>query len=247
MRNKWVIGNWKMNPNAEDAKSLFESINSTNYKSDVKVGIAPPSVYLASFLDKKNENLNVGSQNVHFESNGAFTGELSVSILESLNADICLVGHSERRAMFGETDEIVRKKVEALLSSNVTPIFCVGEELSHRKDGKHLEWVYAQVRSVLEGLKLNSAQDIVVAYEPVWAIGTGEVANEAQIDEMHAHIRKLLTNLFPDFGADISILYGGSCKPENAKSIFEVADVDGALVGGASLKADSFEGIINAL
>tara|TARA_R110001592_G_scaffold237306_12_gene496417 strand:- start:17686 stop:18417 length:732 start_codon:yes stop_codon:yes gene_type:complete len=242
--NKWVIGNWKCNVTAEEASILVTEL--INIESTCNVGIAPPAVYLG-LVANADENLHVGLQNISERGNGAFTGEISVEIANSLNAQFALVGHSERRELFNETDEVVRAKVEACLVGELLPVMCIGESLEVREKKQHLPLLYAQVRSVFEGLKLDSADDIVLAYEPIWAIGTGKIPTLDEIEEVHVYLQNLLEELHPGIGGQIPILYGGSVKPNNAKEIFSVPAVSGALVGGASLDSQSFIQIIEGI
>lgn len=242
---KWIIANWKCNVEANEAKQLAKACN--NIKSDnCEVGIAAPNIYLSE-LAKENANVHFGVQTISHLGEGAFTGEVSVDLVKSAGANFAIVGHSERREIFNENDELIRHKVEACLNGNLMPVLCVGESLSVRENKQHLPLMYAQIRSVFEGLKLNSANDIVVAYEPVWAIGTGKIPTLQEIEEVHLYIQNLLEELHPNLGKNIAILYGGSVKPNNASDIFKTRGVSGALVGGASLKADSFSKIIAAI
>lgn len=241
--NKWVIGNWKCNVAADEASILVTEL--INIESECLVGIAPPAVYLG-LTANADENLLVGLQNISEKGNGAFTGEVSIEIANSLNAQFALVGHSERRELFQETDELVKAKVKACLAGELLPVMCIGESLEVRESKQHLPVLYAQVRSVFEGLELESADDIVLAYEPIWAIGTGKIPSLSEIEEVHVYLQQLLEELHPGIGANIPILYGGSVKPDNAKEIFSVPAVSGALVGGASLDSQSFIQIIQS-
>ena len=242
--NKWVIGNWKCNVTANEASILVTEL--INIEANCQVGIAPPAVYLG-LTANADENLKVGLQTISERGNGAFTGEISVDIANSLNAQFALVGHSERRELFNETDEMVRAKVEACLEGELLPVMCIGEPLDVREKKQHLPLLYAQVRSVFEGLKLESAEDIILAYEPIWAIGTGKIPTLEEIEEVHLYLQNLLEELHPGIGGQIPILYGGSVKPGNAKEIFAVPSVSGALVGGASLDSQSFIQIIQSI
>lgn len=242
---KWVIGNWKCNVLASDAHKLVDEIK-TIESENCSIGIAPPALYVGG-LANTTDHIKLGLQDVSEKGNGAFTGEISVELAKSLSCDFSLVGHSERRELFNENDELIRQKTEACLKGGVMPVLCVGESLETRESKQHLPWIYAQIRSVFENLPISSASDIIVAYEPVWAIGTGKIPTLAEIEEVHAYIQQLLAELHPSFGADIAILYGGSVKPDNAKQIFSVKAVSGALVGGASLDSNSFKSIIDAI
>jgi triosephosphate isomerase len=248
-RRKFVCGNWKMHKTAPEAvalvKELAAGVAEASGGGKVQVAVAPPftSLYpVASAL--AGTDIELAAQDVHWEAQGAFTGEVSAAML----ADACcthgIVGHSERRQLFGETDEGVRKKVGALLGANLQPIVCVGETLAEREANRTLEVVERQVRGGLQGLSPEQLTRITVAYEPVWAIGTGKTATAAQAQEVHAAIRKLLRELGGAVGDQMRIQYGGSVKPENAAELMSQPDVDGALVGGASLKAKDFLGIV---
>jgi len=243
-----VAGNWKMNKNATETAELIRAVAADMGNTDTRVMVAPPSINLAVAADAaKNTNIKVAAQNMHFAESGAFTGEISASMLLHLGIDHVILGHSERRSIFGETDELLAKKVDAALANNMTIIFCFGEELHDRKNDIHFEVVKNQLTEGLFHLDSKSWQNIILAYEPVWAIGTGETASPEQAQEMHAFIRKTLTDKYDAALAEnISILYGGSVKPGNAKDIFSKPDVDGGLIGGAALKADDFLAIVRS-
>ena len=246
MRRNIVAGNWKMNLNHDDSTRLIDEINTSEIHSDAELIVAPPSVYLSSFNNKQH-HFSLSAQNIHFEENGAFTGEISAEMLSSLNINYAIVGHSERRSLFHETDEIIFKKVESLLKYNLTPIFCCGESKKEREEGRAFDVVSNQLNYLLLELKEYQIKKIIIAYEPVWAIGTGLTASPDDAQKMHKHIRELLTNQFSRKTAEnISILYGGSCKPDNAKDIFSQDDIDGGLIGGASLDCNSFLSIANS-
>ena len=243
-----VAGNWKMNKNAAETTELIEAIAKGMGDSSAKVMVAPPFVNLAAAADSaKNSNIIVAAQNMHFADSGAFTGEVSASMLLHLGIDHVILGHSERRAIFAEGDALLAKKVDTALGQNMTVIFCFGEELHDRKNDIHFEIVKNQLSEGLFHLEANNWQHIILAYEPVWAIGTGETASPEQAQEMHAFIRKTLTERYDqDLAASVSILYGGSVKPGNARDIFSKSDVDGGLIGGASLNADDFLAIVES-
>ena len=246
MRRNIVAGNWKMNLNHDDSTRLIDEINTSEIHSDAELIVAPPSVYLSSFNNKQH-HFSLSAQNIHFEENGAFTGEISAEMLSSLNINYAIVGHSERRSLFHETDEIIFKKVESLLKYNLTPIFCCGESKKEREEGRAFDVVSNQLNYLLLDLKEDQIKKIIIAYEPVWAIGTGLTASPEDAQKMHKHIRELLANQFSRKTAEnISILYGGSCKPDNAKDIFSQDDIDGGLIGGASLDCNSFLSIANS-
>ena len=246
MRRNIVAGNWKMNLNHPDSTRLIDEINTSEIHSDTELIVAPPSIYLSSF-NKKQHHFSLSAQNIHFEENGAFTGEISAEMLSSLNINYAIVGHSERRSLFHETDEIIFKKVESLLKYKVTPIFCCGELKEEREEGKAFEVVSNQLNNLLTHLNEDQIKKVIIAYEPVWAIGTGLTASPEDAQKMHQHIRGSIADQFSiETAENISILYGGSCKPENAKDIFSQDDIDGGLIGGASLDCKSFLSIANS-
>jgi len=247
MRKKIVAGNWKMNLNRKAAFQLIETIDSLKFSNNVEVIIAPPSIYLESFLGKV-KNFNISSQDVSANDNGAYTGEFSAAMLSSLSLKYSIVGHSERRLYHGETEEMIFNKAKQLLKSNMSPIYCCGELLEDRKSENHFKVVASQLQPLLDNLNSDELEKLIIAYEPVWAIGTGLTAKPSDAQDMHSYIRALIKKKFSSSIADqISILYGGSCKPNNAKELFSMEDVDGGLIGGASLDADSFSAIINSL
>lgn len=237
-----------MNKNAAETAELIGAISNGMGDTSAKVMVAPPSINLAAASDStKNSDVIVAAQNMHFAESGAFTGEISASMLLHLGIDHVILGHSERRALFGEGDELLAKKVDAALANDMTVIFCFGEELHDRKNDIHFEIVRNQLTEGLFHLEAASWKNIILAYEPVWAIGTGETASPEQAQEMHAFIRKTLTERYDaDLADSISILYGGSVKPGNAGDIFSKPDVDGGLIGGASLNADDFLAIVQS-
>ncbi|MDG1237500.1 MAG: triose-phosphate isomerase [Flavobacteriales bacterium] len=246
MRKKIVAGNWKMNLNRKAAFQLIETIDSLKFSNNVEVIIAPPSIYLESFLGKV-KNFNISSQDVSAHDNGAYTGEFSAAMLSSLSLKYSIVGHSERRLYHGETEEMIFNKAKQLLKSNMSPIYCCGELLEDRKSENHFKVVASQLQPLLDNLNSDELEKFIIAYEPVWAIGTGLTAKPSDAQDMHSYIRALIKEKFSSSIADqISIIYGGSCKPDNAKELFSMEDVDGGLIGGASLDADSFSAIINS-
>ncbi len=252
MRKHIVAGNWKMNKSFSEADELIDDLMSkleeVTLPRDEQVIICPPFTFLEMASDYANDSyFMVGAQNVADHESGAYTGEVSAEMLASCEIDYCIVGHSERRAYYGETDATVAAKVDLLLKHELKPIVCVGEVLEEREAGRQFDVVKTQVEGGLFHLDAEQIKNIVIAYEPVWAIGTGKTATPEQAQEMHAHIRSLLAGKWGKKVADeISILYGGSCKPSNAKELFACPDIDGGLIGGASLKADDFVGIITA-
>jgi triosephosphate isomerase (TIM) len=250
MRTKIVAGNWKMHKNAQETKELLNDlINKIPSGKEVQIIVAPTFVNLSqAVMHLENTNIQVAAQNVHQAESGAFTGEISASMLKSVGVSTVLIGHSERRAYFHETDALLANKVDTALKHDMTVIFCFGEELKDRQSGNHFNVVENQLRDGLFHISKESWANIVLAYEPVWAIGTGETASPDQAQEMHQFIRETIRSQFGTAIADdLTILYGGSVKPDNAKEIFSKPDVDGGLIGGAALKADDFVAIINGI
>lgn len=248
MRKHIVAGNWKMNNDLAQTETLITELKKENNPSDVEVMIAPSFTNLwQAFNTLKNDTIEVIAQNMHFAESGAYTGEVSASMLKSLGIKTVILGHSERRAYFHETDEILAKKVDTALKNDMRVIFCFGEELKDRKSENQESVVESQIKNGLFHLAASAFEHIVLAYEPVWAIGTGETASPEQAQDMHAFIRKTISNKYGKEVADsVSILYGGSVKPDNAKEIFSKPDVDGGLIGGAALNAKDFFAIVNA-
>ena len=248
MRKHIVAGNWKMNNDLSQTQALIDDIKRQHITSDAEVMIAPTFTNLWHAFDQlKDSDIEVIAQNMHFADNGPYTGEISASMLKSVGVSTVILGHSERRAYFNETDDMLAKKVDTALENNMRVIFCFGEELQDRKSGNHQQVVESQIKNALFHLNASAFKHIVLAYEPVWAIGTGETASPEQAQEMHKFIRKTLANQYDTAIADeVSILYGGSVKPNNAKEIFSKPDVDGGLIGGAALNADNFFAIVNA-
>jgi triosephosphate isomerase len=244
-RTKFVCGNWKMFKTAGEARELVRALAPLVQGAPVQVAIAPPFTALAAAVEAaKGTRIEVAAQDVHWETQGAFTGEISPLMLKDLGVAHCIVGHSERRQFFGETDETVQKKTRALLAAGVLPIVCVGETLAQREAAETMAVVARQVRGALQGLAGQELARLTVAYEPVWAIGTGKTATTAQAQEVHAAIRGILRELGGAAADEIRIQYGGSVKPDNAAELMAQPDVDGALVGGASLKAEDFSKIV---
>ncbi len=250
MRQKIVAGNWKMNKNAEETEDLLNDlIDKLHSDKDVQLIVAPTFINLVSAVDHLEfTNIEVAAQNMHQAENGAYTGEISADMLKSIGVNTVILGHSERRAIFHETDSVIAYKVDMALKHEMRVIFCFGEELKDRQDKQHFNVVENQLRDGLFQIDKSSWGNIVLAYEPVWAIGTGETASPEQAQEMHEFIRETVRKTFgSDIAEDVSILYGGSVKPDNAKEIFSKPDVDGGLIGGAALKADDFAAIVNAI
>ncbi|AJR03542.1 triose-phosphate isomerase [Siansivirga zeaxanthinifaciens] len=248
MRQQIVAGNWKMNNDLSQTESLLTALKSQTKTTQAEVMVAPAFTNLyQAYNSLKGSGIEVIAQNMHFAANGAYTGEISASMLKSVGVKTVILGHSERREYFNETDESLAKKVDAALENDLRIIFCFGEVLEDRKSGNHENVVETQIKNALFHLEAAAFKNIVLAYEPVWAIGTGETASPEQAQDMHAFIRKTLANKYgADVANSVSILYGGSCKPNNAKEIFSKPDVDGGLIGGAALNADDFFAIVNA-
>ena len=248
MRNKIVAGNWKMNNDQSQTETLLNNLKPLNKPEDVRVMVAPAFTQLYQSTELlQGSGISVIAQNMNAAASGAYTGEISAGMLKGIGIDTVILGHSERRSLFHETDEILAEKVKAALAAGMELIFCFGEELEERKSNAHFEVVAHQLKTALFDLPSSAWKQIILAYEPVWAIGTGETASSEQAQEMHAHIRKLVSeNYDATLAEELSILYGGSVKPNNAKEIFNGKDVDGGLIGGASLNADDFMAIANA-
>ena len=241
-----IVGNWKMNKTIDEALSFVDEVkNRILDKDDAEVIFCPPFTSLfsiARLLD--NSSFYLGAQNVHSEIEGAYTGEISVQMLKSVGVDYVILGHSERRKFFGETDKFIRKKIDAVLKRGLKPIVCVGETLDERNDGQTKEVLKKQIENGFNNLEGISGDSLMLAYEPIWAIGTGNTANEPQITKAHNSIRRIMHSLFGSNGQNVPILYGGSVNMENAGSLINLDDVDGFLIGGASLNVESFCKII---
>ena len=251
MRKNIVAGNWKMNLTLSESVSLINELKKeleTSNLEHTRVFVSPTSVNLYAATEAaKASAVEVAAQNMHFEDNGAFTGEISGKMLQEIGVNTVILGHSERRALFGETDAILKKKVSKAIANGQEIIFCFGEQLEERKDGKHFEVVVSQIEKALFEVDAADWKNIILAYEPVWAIGTGETASPEQAQEIHAYVRKFIAENYTSKIAEAtSILYGGSVKPNNAKEIFSKPDVDGGLIGGAALKVNDFVAIVNA-
>ena len=249
MRKKIVAGNWKMHKNAaQTAELLNELVAKLPASTTAQVIVAPTFVNLAAAVSQlKGKAITVAAQNVHQAEGGAFTGEITADMLTSVGVNTVILGHSERRAIFHESDALIAEKVNTALKHDMTVIFCFGEELKDRQDKQHFNIVENQLRDGLFQIEKASWSKVVLAYEPVWAIGTGETASPEQAQEMHEFIRETVRKAFgADVADEVSILYGGSVKPDNAVEIFSKPDVDGGLIGGAALKADDFLAIVNA-
>lgn len=247
MRIPFIAGNWKMFKTKAEAIAFAEEFRELYKDTDVQTAICAPFTNLEALKEAfAGTEIKVGAQNVHFADEGAFTGEISVSMLEEIGVDFCIVGHSERRQYFGETDETVNKKLKKLFEGPIRPILCVGESLEERDADKAFDVVGSQIKADLEGIGAADVKKLVIAYEPIWAIGTGRTATPDQAEEMCAFIRKTLIELYGEEVSDeVIIQYGGSVKPANATEIMNMDEIDGALVGGASLKPKDFMEIID--
>ena len=248
MKKFLIAGNWKMNKLTADVKPFADELKAKGLPNAKDVCILAPFTQLAE-LGKAFEgtDFGFGAQNVHFKESGAYTGEISIPMLKELGVGYCIIGHSERREYFGETDETVNLKLKALLEAGITPILCVGETLEIREQGGEQAFVAGQVIADFKEISAEDASKIVVAYEPIWAIGTGKTASPEQAQEMCEFIRGVIQGVYDNAaGADMLILYGGSMKPSNAKELLEKPDINGGLIGGASLKADDFAAIAEA-
>ena len=251
MRKPFVAGNWKMNTNSQTSVELVKCIACGSVETagqSVTVAVCPPFVYLQAVAKAlSSSNIAVGAQDIYFESDGAFTGEISASMLKDAGCSYCICGHSERRHIIGESDELINKKVTAAIAGGLLPILCVGELIEEREASQTNNVVTRQVKKGLAGLSVEKLRAVTIAYEPVWAIGTGLTATPEQAQEVHDFIRKLLAEMYDgELAEEIRILYGGSVKPNNAADLMSQKDIDGSLVGGASLKADDFLAIIQA-
>ena len=246
MRKKIVAGNWKMNTVIAEGVELAKEVvkEAAGVPADVKLILGAPFVHLTSVAAVVGgTSVALSAQNCADEVKGAYTGEVSAKMLASVPVEYVILGHSERREYYGETDAKLVEKVKLALAQGLSPIFCIGEKLEEREAGRHFEVVTEQVKNVLFTLTAEEMAKVVVAYEPVWAIGTGKTATAEQAQEIHAEIRKVLAEKFGELAEEISILYGGSCNPTNAQELFACPDIDGGLIGGAALKADSFKAI----
>lgn len=251
MRRNIVAGNWKMNKTFQEADDLLYSIAEPLQSielADTEVILCPPVLFAEMFTDVALENnFSVGAQNCSNHESGAYTGEISAAMLKSMDIEYCIVGHSERRKYFHEDSKMLAQKVDQLLDNELSPIFCCGELLEDREANKHFKVVEDQLKEGLFHLNADEFSNIIIAYEPVWAIGTGKTASPEQAQEMHAFIRQLIEKKYDaETANDTSILYGGSCNAKNAKELFALKDVDGGLIGGASLKAEDFLSIIKS-
>lgn len=248
MRKHVIAGNWKMHKTAEEVDQFMEKLQLNHDEEKTEAIICAPFVYVKDMASQANgSKLHIGAQTMHFEDRGAFTGEVSARMLVDIGASHVIIGHSERRMYFGETDESVHKKTVQALAHHLTPIVCVGESLEQRESGETNNFVGTQVTEALKNIPKEDLVNIIIAYEPIWAIGTGKTASSDDANEVCTHIRSVIQELSDeDTASQVIIQYGGSVKPENIKELLEQSDIDGALVGGASLKAESFQALIEA-
>ena len=246
MRKAIIAGNWKMNKTPDEARALVEELIPLVADAECEVVVCPPFVDLCPVsMAIKGTNIHLGAQNIHWAKSGAFTGEISADMLKKFGVEYAIVGHSERRQYFGETDATVNMRAKAALENGITPIICVGESLEQRERGETDEFVASQVRGALEGISADDARRVVIAYEPIWAIGTGRTATAEMAEETITVIRKTLRSIFGNDAAEtVRIQYGGSMNPQNAASLMAMENIDGGLIGGASLKAEDFSKVV---
>ena len=251
MRKKIIAGNWKMNLDKNDSTNLTSKIlKNTEQEKDKKIILSPPFIYLEQLVAdcSEREDILIAAQNCSENGNGAYTGEVSAQMIKSIGVDYVIIGHSERRQYFNESHSVLSNKLSQALSNNLKVIFCCGENINQRDNNEFLDVIYNQLSSTVFNLSAIDFSKIIIAYEPIWAIGTGKNATSEQAQEMHNYIRTIVSEKYGNEAANnVSILYGGSCKPSNAKSIFSQIDIDGGLIGGASLKSDDFISIINSI
>jgi len=249
MRKKVIIGNWKMNNDKKETENLLLNLKNKTWDKEIEVKVSPSFVNL-EYAQKilKNSSVEVVAQNMHYEEKGAFTGEISYKMLKSINVNSVIIGHSERRTLFYENDDTIKRKIKTALDNEMKVIFCFGESLEDRKEKRHIKIISKQLDVITNDLKINQWNQIILAYEPVWAIGTGLNATPEQAQEIHKHVREEIATTFNKNLADsVQILYGGSLKPNNSKEIFFQPDIDGGLIGGASLSFEDFYSIIRSI
>ena len=249
MRRKIIAGNWKMNMLPNEAMNFINELGPIVKQKDCEIVLCVPYTDLFySLLTAQDTTIKIGAQNMHYEERGAYTGEIAPEMLKCINVKYVIIGHSERRQYFNETDETVNKKVKAAIKHSLIPILCVGETLNQREEGITEEVITKQTELALEGLSNEETQKVIIAYEPIWAIGTGKVATKEDANESIKQIRKKIASIYGnDTAQNVSILYGGSVNSNNSKELFETSDIDGALVGGASLKVEEFYKIIDSI
>ena len=249
MRKKVIIGNWKMNNDKQETENLLLNLKNKIWDKEIEVKVSPSFVSL-EYAQKilKNSPIEVVAQNMHYEEKGAFTGEISYKMLKSINVNSVIIGHSERRTLFYENDDTIKRKIKTALHNEMKVIFCFGESLEDRKEKRHIKIISKQLDVIMNDLKINQWDQIILAYEPVWAIGTGLNATPEQAQEIHKHVREEIASTFnKNLANSVQILYGGSLKPNNSKEIFFQPDIDGGLVGGASLSFEDFYSIIRSI
>ena len=248
MRKKIVAANWKMNLLQSDALSFLKALTSKDLSKfpQLDVVIFPSSIFLEKIINEEVGSIDIGAQNFYYEERGAYTGEISLDQLKSINCSYVLIGHSERRMYFSESPEMILNKLKAAVKKEFKSVLCIGESISVRNSNHHLSFLEDQLNESIGMLDENDIKSISIAYEPVWAIGTGLTASVEQVNEVHNFIRSFLVDRFPSLGNDVRILYGGSCNEQNAKELFSCLNVDGGLIGGASLDSDKFYQIIQA-
>ena len=249
MRKKVIIGNWKMNNDKQETENLLLNLKNKTWDKEIEVKVSPSFVSL-EYAQKilKNSPVEVVAQNMHYEEKGAFTGEISYKMLKSINVNSVIIGHSERRTLFYENDDTIKRKIKTALDNEMKVIFCFGESLEDRKEKRHIKIISKQLDVITNDLKINQWNQIILAYEPVWAIGTGLNATPEQAQEIHKHVREEIASTFnKNLANSVQILYGGSLKPNNSKEIFFQPDIDGGLIGGASLSFEDFYSIIRSI
>jgi len=241
MKKLFLVANWKMNGNKISNKKLINFVNDRiNKNTNIEVVICPPFIYLSQILELKGSSIKLGAQNISESQNGAFTGEISGSMLRDLKVDYVIIGHSERRQMYNDSNSVISKKFELAHQNKLTPILCVGESIDERKSGQTLTIVQSQIKSIIESTRIELFAKSIIAYEPIWAIGTGETATPQEAEEMHSNIRKILQDYDSNIATSIPILYGGSVNGANSKDLFTMKNINGGLIGGASLNGEEF-------
>ena len=249
MRKKIIIGNWKMNNDKQETENFLLKLKNKTWNKEIEVKVSPSFVSLENAQKiLRNSPVEVVAQNMHYEKNGAFTGEISCKMLKSINVNSVIIGHSERRLLFYENDEIIKRKIKTALNNEMKVIFCFGESLEDRNKKKHIKTITKQLDVIMSDLKTNQKNQIILAYEPIWAIGTGLNATPKQAQQIHKHVREEIATVFnKNLANSVQILYGGSLKPNNSEEIFSKPDIDGGLIGGASLSFDDFYSIIRSI
>ena len=249
MRKKIIIGNWKMNNDKQETENFLLKLKNKTWNKEIEVKVSPSFVSLENAQKiLRNSPVEVVAQNMHYEKNGAFTGEISCKMLKSINVNSVIIGHSERRILFFENDEIIKRKIKTALNNEMKVIFCFGESLEDRNKKKHIKTITKQLDVIMSDLKTNQRNQIILAYEPIWAIGTGLNATPEQAQQIHKHVREEIATAFnKNLANSVQILYGGSLKPNNSEEIFSKPDIDGGLIGGASLSFDDFYSIIKSI